>query len=323
LKRQASTLAIATAAAFVLLSGSAQAAKMYWADAGTGKIQRANLDGSNVEDVVTGQFFPDQVAFDPIEQTVFWTAKNLPNNSFPNRILRANVDGTGMQDLFPFVLHTATGGLAVDPFQRKLYALDLAGEGVYRMDLVGGGIEAADLLSFSNPTAFALDVFRQQVYITDRSGLDIVRFDYDFDRDGGRLICLGCGNGYVQSLAIDPLRGHLYFGPMRPGEAELFGRVNLDGTDGVLFLEETAGTGAGLALDVGGAKLYWTDPSQGAIRRANLDGTDIETVVTGLVNPYGIALDLLPVPEPSTCALAAVAALTFVFLPRFAPTPRV
>ena len=29
------------------------AGKMYWTDPGTGKIQRADLDGSGVEDVVT------------------------------------------------------------------------------------------------------------------------------------------------------------------------------------------------------------------------------------------------------------------------------
>ena len=31
----------------------AHAQKMYWTDSGTGKIQRSDLDGSNVEDIVT------------------------------------------------------------------------------------------------------------------------------------------------------------------------------------------------------------------------------------------------------------------------------
>ncbi len=39
-------------------------------------------------------------------------------------------------------------------------------------------------------------------------------------------------------------------------------------------------------------KMYWTDNVTGKIQRADLDGANIEDLVTGLSNPYGIALDL-------------------------------
>ena len=35
------------------LALDAEAGKLYWTDSGTGKIQRANLDGTEVEDLVT------------------------------------------------------------------------------------------------------------------------------------------------------------------------------------------------------------------------------------------------------------------------------
>ena len=35
---------------------------MYWTDSGTEKIQRANLDGSNVENLVTGLRDPGGIA---------------------------------------------------------------------------------------------------------------------------------------------------------------------------------------------------------------------------------------------------------------------
>lgn len=38
--------------------------KMYWTDGGTGKIQRGDLDGSNVEDVVVGVDRPWGIALD-------------------------------------------------------------------------------------------------------------------------------------------------------------------------------------------------------------------------------------------------------------------
>ena len=43
----------------------AGASKIYWTDAGTGKIQRANLDGTSVEDLVTtGLSDPVGIALD-------------------------------------------------------------------------------------------------------------------------------------------------------------------------------------------------------------------------------------------------------------------
>ena len=49
----------------------------------------------------------------------------------------------------------------------------------------------------------------------------------------------------------------------------------------------------GIALDVAGGKMYWTDDSADRIQRANLDGSNIENLIThGLNDPYGIALDV-------------------------------
>ena len=38
-------------------------------------------------------------------------------------------------------------------------------------------------------------------------------------------------------------------------------------------------------------KRYWADAAAGAIRRSNLDGSGLESVVAGLDAPYGLALD--------------------------------
>ncbi len=45
-------------------------------------------------------------------------------------------------------------------------------------------------------------------------------------------------------------------------------------------------------FDAAAGQMYWTDFIGGTIERANLDGTDRVTLVTGLTNPHGIALDL-------------------------------
>ena len=48
----------------------------------------------------------------------------------------------------------------------------------------------------------------------------------------------------------------------------------------------------GLALDVDGGQMYWTELDSERIRRANLDGSDVETLVSGADNAYGLALDV-------------------------------
>ena len=69
-------------------------------------------------------------------------------------------------------------------------------------------------------------------------------------------------------------------------------RSNLDGS-GVEGLVTTGlGFPAGIALDVSGGKMYWTDHAQ-KIQRSNLDGSGVEDLVTtGLRRPHGIALDV-------------------------------
>ena len=66
-------------------------------------------------------------------------------------------------------------------------------------------------------------------------------------------------------------------------------RSNLDGSG----VENLVTTGIvdpwGIALDVAGGKMYWTDAFD-RIKRSNLDGSDVENLVTGLYSPRGIAL---------------------------------
>jgi hypothetical protein len=46
-----------------------------------------------------------------------------------------------------------------------------------------------------------------------------------------------------------------------------------------------------IALDLSGKKLYWADGKGRTIGRANLDGTEIETIIRAGY-PSGVALDI-------------------------------
>lgn len=58
-------------------------------------------------------------------------------------------------------------------------------------------------------------------------------------------------------------------------------------------LQSNLTTPFGVAVDVGGGKVYWTDVGTARIQRKNLDGsgTAEDLITVGLIGPFGIALD--------------------------------
>ncbi|MBL0745277.1 PKD domain-containing protein [Chryseolinea lacunae] len=78
--------------------------------------------------------------------------------------------------------------------------------------------------------------------------------------------------------------------------SELMKKLSLDGSGTVSnFLDLAGKIGVGLAYDDVHGKIYFSDFNEadaGKIWRVNLDGTELEAVVSDLVDPYGIALDV-------------------------------
>lgn len=81
--------------------------------------------------------------------------------------------------------------------------------------------------------------------------------------------------------------GLMYWGE---AGAHTISRGNKDGSDAQLLVQISKGDGpAGVVLDVIRGKMYWAEANQ--IRRANLDGSQIEVLVSG-VGATGFALDV-------------------------------
>ena len=66
---------------------------MYWTESALGKIQRANLDGSKVEDLITTLGEPRGIALDLDGGRMYWT------DNTTDRIQSANLDGSNVRDL--------------------------------------------------------------------------------------------------------------------------------------------------------------------------------------------------------------------------------
>ena len=110
---------------------ASQAWKLYWTDAGTDKIQRSNLDGSGVEDLVTtGLSGPVGIALDVSGGKMYWT------DWLTDKIQRSNLDGSGVEDLVTTGL-VSPDGIALDVSGGKMYWTD----GTYEFESGGDKIQ--------------------------------------------------------------------------------------------------------------------------------------------------------------------------------------
>ena len=121
-----------------------QMSQMYWTSAG--RIQRANLDGSNIEDLVTGLDSPRRLALDVVGGKIYWL-------DWWDKIRRTNLDGSNIEDLVTG-LDSPPEDLALDVAGGKMYWTDRSGA-IRRTNLDGSNIE--DLVTgLDSPRGLAL-----------------------------------------------------------------------------------------------------------------------------------------------------------------------
>ncbi|MYC72642.1 MAG: PQQ-binding-like beta-propeller repeat protein [Gemmatimonadetes bacterium] len=152
--------------------------KLYWTDEGTGKyrgrhrpepetgkIQAANLDGSNIEDVLTGLSYPDGIALDAVQDKIYW---NALGEKWEHTIQRANLDGSNVEGVIPKLSDTfLPGGIALDVLASKIYWMAAGRKAIRRAELDGSNVEDIATLSQGEwiyYTAFDLDLIGNKIY---------------------------------------------------------------------------------------------------------------------------------------------------------------
>ncbi len=272
-------------------------ARLYWTESGRGRIRHAHLDGSGVEDLVTGLSQPRGLALDAAGGRLYWTDPRA------DKIQRASLDGSLIEDLVTTGLE-APSGLALDPAAGRLYWTDYGTDRVQRAGLDGSGVEALVTTGLRQPQGLALGAGR--LYWTD-AGADRIQAA-DLDGAGVRnLVTTGLQS--PQDIALDTLGGYLYWADFGTDKIQ---RAPLDGSPVQDLVTEGLRAPQGMALDAAAGRIYWTDTGTGKIQRARLDGVGVEDLIAeGLDTPYDLAVGAgLPArrvrvgDEPDTLALA-------------------
>ena len=315
----------------------AAAGKVYWTE--TGKIRRANLDGTVPQNVVTGvgtpaslmigsvpvevlipqsqrppiywqtagglqsltgatvESFPQAVqnatglAVDAAAGKVYWTEQTSKTRG---KIRSANLNGTNVRVVKE--LTSVPMGIALDATQGKLYITNSWGK-VQSLDVNGGDFRSL-IKGLDAPRGIAVDAAGGKIYWTEQPSATTGKIR-SANLNGKNVTSVRNLTSLPTGLAVDTVNKKLY---IANGSGKIQ-RFNFDGTGFDSNLITGLDAPRGIAVDAAGGKIYWT--ARGKIQRANLNGKNVQNVVTGLGAPADIALN---VPAPRNAAAAPSAA---------------
>src|SRR5271170_5496779 len=249
--------------------------RIFFLDAGGGRLLSANPDGSDLKIIVEeGRRIPDGLIVDSAAGHLFWTNMGNPKAN-DGSLLRSDLDGKNMATVVPPGGTFTPKQLQLEKKSRKLYWCDREGMRVMRANLDGSNIET--LVDTSEGDA--------------RPG------------PNARKWCVG--------IAVDTAGGKFYWtqkGAEKAGQGRIF-RANIELPEGqtpanrrdIELLYENLPEPIDLDIDPTTRTLYWTDrgdpPRGNTVNRASLDSPPggrraPEIVFSHLMEGIGLALDL-------------------------------
>ena len=251
---------------------------MYWVDKAKGRLYA--LVGQEVASLVPSVDTARSLAVDTIDEKLYWAEKTGKRTG---KIRRANLDGRNVE-----LVKDLTGvplDLALDTVNRKIYLTNSWGK-VQRLNFNGSNFQTNLITGLQMPKHLTLDVRRGKIYWTEQTG-DRTGKIRRANLDGTNVELVKDLTSVPRGITVDNVNGKIYL-------ANAYGkiqRLNLNGSNFQRNLITDLESPAGIAVDAVNRKLYWTE--KGSIRRANLNGKNIENIVSGLNSPANIALSLM------------------------------
>jgi hypothetical protein len=226
---------------------------------GQGSIDKVNTNGTGLATVFSTGDAVHQLALDPASNTsrIFFTRAVSYDN---HEISVVNTDATGYT---VFLSGGGAGpgwfpsGLALDSVNNKLYWGDI---GVIP-NPPNGAVNVLNTVGAVLPTQL-------QPHIT------------------------GLGRGFALHNGIIYLTAH---DPTSPGSGGGISTYNIATNVLTQIISDPATGFWDIEVDPVGQRIYYTNYGAGTIESAKFDGTDRVTVLSGLSNPYGLALEFVAV----------------------------
>ena len=255
--------------------------KMYWIDSNGSKIRRADLDGSNIENIITtGLNSPGDIAVDFVRGQIYWTEAG--------KVRRADLDGSDIEDIVLTGWPTVVANIALDIIGGKIYWTHSEGlnsaNSVRRADLDGSNSEIIFDINTVFPRDIALDVSGGKIYWTDnvrdkkvrRADLDGSNIeDIVMSNDAG-----GSGKIYADKIALDLFGDKVYWTDR--SNRNVIRRADLDGSNVEDFITSELLSSHDIVLDGGRYRIYWTDDVTNTIHWADIADYEVQYRFRGL-----------------------------------------
>lgn len=205
--------------------------KLYWSD--SSNIKRSDLDGSNVETVLSGLSVPFAIALDLTARKIYWVAV------YEHIVRRANLDGSAVE-----VLYTASDGvtgIALDVAHGTLYVSEFYVNHITKMNLDGSSPTTLPVTP-NGPTGLAVDSVNNKLFIAAFGSGEVISCTLE----GTSCTPLSPPSGGVNDVDVDTLAGKIYW----MGAFSGIYRANFDGTNQELVSNAPTTYNRSLRLDI-------------------------------------------------------------------------
>jgi hypothetical protein len=250
------------------------AGHIYWTNMGNpsandGSIERANLDGSSLVNIIPpgGTFTPKQLQLDKKNSKLYWSDRE------GMRVMRANLDGSAIETL------VETGHGETDRHDPRNWCVGIA------LDVEGGKVYWTQK---GNDNGGEGRIFR--------ANLEIPKGQTPANRNDIELLFVNLPEPI--DLDLDPGNRMMYWTDRGdPPRGNTVNRAPMDALPGnrkepeIVF--EHLMEGIGLSLDLKGGRMFFTDFG-GSVYSAGLDGSNRKTLLVAQGNLTGIAYAELP-----------------------------
>ncbi|MGH0132653.1 UNVERIFIED_CONTAM: hypothetical protein FKN15_051430, partial [Acipenser sinensis] len=268
------------------------AGNFYWIDSNLDQIEVAKLDGTMRTTLIAGAMeHPRAIALDPQHGILFWTDWDA---IFP-RIEAASMSGAGRHVIFKDMeIGAWPNGLTVDHLESRIVWTDARSDAIY--SALYDGTARIEILRgheyLSHP--FAVSLFGGNVYWTDWRTNTLAKAN----KWTGHNVTV------IQKTSAQPFDLQIYHPSRQPQEVKSFllyarhSEIRGVDIDNPYLNIITAFTVPDIddvtvvdyeALE---ERIYWTDVKTQTIKRAFVNGTGLETIISGdILNVRGLALD--------------------------------
>jgi DNA-binding beta-propeller fold protein YncE len=271
--------------------------KVYWTEKTsdtTGKVRRANFDGTNVEDVKSLTGIPHDIAINATGRKIYWTNSQ-------GKIQRFNTDGSNFQpNLITGLMNPKS--IALDGTGRKIYWTEDVGR-IRQANLDGSNIQnfATDLGTIGD-----IVVAGDRLYWTESQN----KYDGRIKRaflSGGKVESFGSFFRSLVGIDVDTAENRIYWTNVL-GQIQ---RAYLPGLSGEMLRPYIAlgsiqtiviglDTPGGLALgknisstpvtELQHPAMYWTDKTNGTLHRST--GATVENLLPSVQNVTSLTMDV-------------------------------